>query len=171
MMMRSSRKRKKKSNYLVERGLEPRTLGLLDPRSNQLSYTTGWMLNRNGYTEIAIPVLLPFLSKINSCTKSVMMSLVEFLPNDIWKSILSEWLSDFFSLDAALCNGSLRPKYLNCVHNSKILGLIKIQSVGKWDSLISWNKSRHAKFMKIRLLIDSKFHSFFFSDHESCVVK
>jgi len=93
-----------------------------------------------------------------------MMSLVEFLPNDIWKSILSEWLSDFFSLDAALCNGSLRPKYL-------ILGLIKIQSVGKWDSLISWNKSRHAKFMKIRLLIDSKFHSFFFSDHESCVVK
>ncbi len=25
---------------MVERGLEPRTLGLLDPRSNQLSYTT-----------------------------------------------------------------------------------------------------------------------------------
>ena len=28
---------------MVERGLEPRTLGLLDPRSNQLSYTTKLM--------------------------------------------------------------------------------------------------------------------------------
>ena len=37
------RRREKGNHFLqkvVERGLEPRTLGLLDPRSNQLSYTT-----------------------------------------------------------------------------------------------------------------------------------
>jgi hypothetical protein len=32
--------KKQTTKELVERGLEPRTLGLLDPCSNQLSYTT-----------------------------------------------------------------------------------------------------------------------------------
>jgi hypothetical protein len=32
---------------MVERGLEPRTLGLLDPRSNQLSYTTALKSTEN----------------------------------------------------------------------------------------------------------------------------
>jgi hypothetical protein len=94
------------------------------------------------------------------------MNLLDVLPYDLCKSILSEWVDHVFDVDRAFCNRSSRSKYLYCLRGCEIHEPVSIKSVQKWDELIRWNASRNAKFVKVNITIDAKYERNIFEEIE-----